>query len=51
MLVLKKTTGELIDEDQFNSLAFLTRLLYRLDLIDDDLLHEIVRGYIKLPYV
>lgn len=51
MLVLNKKTGKLISEDEFNSLCFLIRLLYRFEIIDDNSLYEIVRSYVKLPYV
>ena len=51
MVVINKQTGKLLSDEEFARFAYLMKLLYHWGVVDDDLIHEIVRNYINFPPV
>ncbi len=48
---ISRATGALLNEKQYRSFCFLMKVLYHTEVLEEDLLLEIVRNYVELPYV
>lgn len=46
---INKATGALLNEKQYRSFCFLMKVLYHVEVLEEDIILEIVRNYVIFP--